>query len=121
MALSAVAQPQPKTLKMEMEYLHQEYGVNFVYDSSLDLSKPYSGKPMNELLKGRRTDGRTSSSKTVMPAGNSSVMPDPDHSVMPDPDRASLELCLQTLFAGTGIDYEIMKKYIVLTTILSRI
>ena len=29
--------------------------------------------------------------------------------------KASLDLCLQTLFAGTGIEYEIMKKYIVLT------
>lgn len=80
--LSAAAQSQGRTLKSEMEFLHQGYGVNFVYDSSLELDVPYTGKPMKEI--------------------------------------ATLELCLQTLFNGTGIDYEIMKKYIVLTKSDSR-
>ena len=87
MALSAGAKNNTGTLKSEMEYLHQEYGVNFVYDSAIEINVPYSGKPMVDILKGRRTDS----------------------------DSASLEICLQTLFAGTGIQYEIMKKYIVLT------
>ena len=80
--LSASAQSQGRTLKSEMEFLHQEYGVNFVYDSSLELDVPYTGKPVKGI--------------------------------------ATLELCLQTLFNGTGIDYEIMKKYIVLTKSDSR-
>ena len=72
----ASAQPD-RTLKSEMEVIHESLGVNFVYDAAIDIGLPYSGKPMREIL--------------------------------------SLELCLHTLFAGTGIDYEIMKKYIVLT------
>ena len=65
------------TLKSEMEYLHQVFGVNFVYDSSIDLDVPYKGKPMKEVK--------------------------------------NLDEALKTLFADTGIEYEIMKKYIVLT------
>ena len=76
--LSASAQSQGRTLKSEMEFLHQGYGVNFVYDSAIEIDVPTA-------------------------------------SVMPDPDRASLEHCLKILFSGTNIDYEIMKKYIVLT------
>lgn len=76
LTLSAAAQTQSKTLKSEMEHLHDEYGVNFVYDSSIDLNVPYKGMP----VKG-----------------------------------SNLESSLQTLLAGTGIEYEIMKKYIVLT------
>lgn len=76
--ISAAAQPQGRTLKSEMEYLHQEYGVNFVYDSAIEIDVPTAF-------------------------------------VMPDSHRASLEHCLKILFSGTNIDYEIMKKYIVLT------
>ena len=79
----AAAQP---TLRSGMETLHEIYGVNFIYDSSLALDVPYKGKPMNEIAS--RNDRS---------------------------DRQSLETCLKTLFAGTGIDYEIMKSYIVLT------
>ena len=79
----AAAQP---TLRSGMETLHEIYGVNFIYDSSLALDVPYKGKPMNEIA----------------PRNARS-------------DRQSLETCLKTLFAGTGIDYEIMKSYIVLT------
>ena len=68
---------QGRTIKSEMEVIHESFGVNFVYDSSINLNIPYSGKPMKEI--------------------------------------ASLELCLKTLFAGTNIEYDIMKKYIVLT------
>ena len=94
---------QSRTLKSEMEVIHESLGVNFVYDSEIELNVPYSGKPMKDVIKSRRTDR--------MP----SVLPDSGSSILPDSDRASLELCLQTLFAGTGIEYEIMKKYIVLT------
>ena len=68
---------QERTLKSEMRVIHESFDVNFVYDSSIDLDIPYSGKPM----KGIKT----------------------------------LEECLRTLFAGTGIEYEVTKKYIVLT------
>ena len=65
------------TLKSEMEILHQIYGVNFVYDSSIALDLPYKGKPMRTY--------------------------------------SSLEAGLEALFTGSGIEYEIMKKYVVLT------
>ena len=91
----AGAQP-GRTLKSEMEVIHQSLDVNFVYDSAIDIDVPYSGRPMEEIIKGRRSPSDSSGS------------------VMPGQDRASLELCLKTLFAGTGIEYEIMKKYVVL-------
>ena len=94
-AIAPASAQQSRTLKSEMEVIHESLGVNFVYDSEIELNVPYSGKPMKEVIKSRRTDRMLS--------------------VLPDSDRASLELCLQTLFAGTGIEYEIMKKYIVLT------
>ena len=76
----------PPTLKSGMESLHEIYGVNFIYDSSIALDIPYKGKPM----------------KDIAPRNARS-------------NQQSLETCLETLFAGTGIDYEIMKSYIVLT------
>ena len=79
------------TLRSQMEVIHETFGVNFVYDSSLDLDVPYKGQPL--------------------PSGR---LPD-SSGRHPRPDRGSLEESLQTLFAGTGIEYEIMKKYIVLT------
>ena len=81
-AFSSLAQSPARTLKTEMECLHQEFGVNFVYDSSLDIDVPYVGKPMKELAA-----------------------------------KGDLTLCLQTLFKGTGINFEIMRKYIVLTRV----
>ena len=80
-AMTPAAAQQSRTLKTEMEAIHESWGVNFVYDSDINIDVPYSGKPMK----------------------------------LHNSDQASLELCLQTLFAGTGIDYEIMRKYIVLT------
>ena len=75
-----------RTLKSEMEVIHESLGVNFVYDSAIEINVPYSGKPMKDVIKGNKKE----------------------HSAL-------LEECLQTLFAGTGIEYEVMKKYIVLT------
>ena len=95
LAIAPASAQQSRTLKSEMEVIHESLGVNFVYDSAIEINVPYSGKPIKDVIKGGRTDGRTS--------------------VMSDADRASLELCLKTLFANTGIEYEIMKKYIVLT------
>ena len=77
---------QNRTLKSEMEVIHEALGVNFVYDSEIELNVPYSGRPMKDVIKDNRKE----------------------HSAL-------LDECLQTLFAGTNIEYEIMKKYIVLT------
>lgn len=46
------------TLKSQMEVLHKHFGINFVYDSSLDLYIPYRGEPMKALA--GRSDGRDS-------------------------------------------------------------
>ena len=81
LAIAPAHAQQSRTLKSEMEIIHESFGVNFVYDSAIDLNVPYTGKPMADLIK-----------------------------------NASLEICLQTLFTGTGIEYEIMKKNIVLTS-----
>ena len=111
-AIAPAGAQQGRTLKSEMEVIHKSLGVNFVYDSAIEINVPYSGKPMRDLLKGGRTHGR----HDVMPDSvTKHVMPDKKTDVMPDSDRESLELCLHTLFAGTGIEYEIMKKYVVLT------
>ena len=77
---------QSRTLKSEMEVIHESLGVNFVYDSAIEINVPYSGKPMKDIIKGNKKE----------------------HSVL-------LDECLKTLFAGTNIEYEVMKKYIVLT------
>ena len=76
----------PPTLKSGMESLHEIYGVNFIYDSSIALDIPYKGKPMKDIAP-RNARG----------------------------NQQSLETCLDALFSGSGIDYEIMKSYIVLT------
>ena len=89
MAFYAVAPAyaqQSRTLKSEMEVIHESLGVNFVYDSAIEINVPYSGKPMKDIIKGNKKE----------------------HSVL-------LEECLVTLFAGTNIEYEVMKKYVVLT------
>ena len=82
---------QIRTLRSEMEVIRDSLGANFIYDSAIELNVPYSGKPMNDIIK--------SNSK--------------EHSVI-------LEECLMALFSGTGINYEIMKRYIVLTKSDSR-
>ena len=61
------------TLRDQMNEVAGQFGVNFIYDSSLELDR-----------------------------------------IANRPDRASLEEILDALFAGTGIQYEITKKYIVL-------
>ena len=85
-AIAPAHAQQSRTLKSEMEVIHESLGVNFVYDSAIEINVPYSGKPMKDIIKGNKKE----------------------HSAL-------LEECLQTLFAGTGIEYEVMKKYIVLT------
>ena len=65
------------TLKEQMLAIHDHFGVNFIYDSSLELDVP--------------------SAKKV------------------DPRKHTLEECLTDLFEGTGIEWEIQKKYVVLT------
>ena len=74
-----------------MEYLNNEYGVNFVYDSSLDIYRTYNGRSLTEIS--------ASNSKSE--------------------DRG-LDACLAALFRDSGISYQIMKKYVVLTKADSR-
>ena len=82
-AIAPASAQQSRTLKSEMEVIHESLCVNFVYDSAIEINIPYSGKPMKDIIKASRK-GRSD--------------------VMPDSDRASLELCLKTLFAGTNIE-----------------
>ena len=103
MAVLAVADPHisqarssrtdPETVRAGMQVLYEIFGVNFIYDSSLDLDIPYRGRPMKEII------------------GRHSGTQDRDSSVAVE----SLSLCLESLFKDTGIEYEIMKKYVVLT------
>ena len=89
MAFSSVAPSyaqQYRTIESEMKVTHESLGVNFVYDSSMDLNVPYYGKPMVYIIKGNSKD-------------KSEVLAE----------------CLKNLFAGTNIECEIMKKYVVLT------
>lgn len=89
MALYSVAPAhaqESRTLKSEMEVIHESFDVNFVYDSAIEINVPYSGETMRDIIKGNKKEQST-----------------------------VLEECLKTLFADTGIEYEIMKKYIVLT------
>ena len=60
-----------------MEAIHKEYGMNFIYDSSLIIDMPYDGRATSNMK--------------------------------------DLEASLKTLFAGSRIEYKVMKKYIVLT------
>ncbi len=101
MAVLAVAVPEtsqarpsrgePVTVRAEIETLHNLFGVNFIYDSSLDLDIPYKGRPMKEIAKGQPKDDETGFRSS------------------------GLTVCLDALFKDTGIAYEVMKKYIVLT------
>ena len=86
LAIAPASAQQNRTLKSEMEVIHESLGVNFVYDSAIEINVPYSGKPMKDIIKSNKKE----------------------HSVI-------LDECLKVLFAGTGIEYEVMKKYIVLT------
>ena len=45
--VNAESMQQP-TLKSQMEEIHRIFGVNFVYDSSIDLDIPYKGKLTDE-------------------------------------------------------------------------
>ncbi len=74
---------EPMTIKTRMLEIHDRYGVNFVYDSTLDLNIPAGG---------RKSAFR----------------------------QDQLEECLTELFQGTGISYDINRKYIVLTHTDSR-
>ena len=77
--LSAAREADDKTptIREQMEIIHDAFGVNFIYDSSLDLN---------------------------IAASN-----------IINPSEQTLEECLTALFLNTGIEWEINKKYIVLT------
>ncbi len=91
LTFSAAAQQKTMTLRSEMEYLNKEYGVNFVYDSSLDIDEDYNGKALSEIS-----------------ALNSKS------------EDKGLDACLAALFKESDISYKIMKKYVVLTKADSR-
>lgn len=74
------------TLKSQMLLIHETFGVNFIYDSSLKLDAPYHGKPVKDII-----------------------------AAHPGKDEKSLELCLSTLFSNSGISYDILKRHVVLT------
>ena len=74
------------TLKDHLRSVHEAFGVNFVYDSSLDLDQ-IAGYAGNDDLSSR-------------------------HSRI---DRESLESCLASILDGTDIEWEIRKRYVVLT------
>ena len=85
-AIAPASAQQSRTLKSEMEVIHESLGVNFVYDSAIEINIPYSGKPMKDIIKGNKKE-----------------------------HAALLDECLKILFTSTNIEYEVMKKYIVLT------
>ena len=86
LTFNAQAQQQTRTLKTEMEVIHEHFGMNFIYDSSLELTVLYAGKPMSEIIRSRKSVS-----------------------------EEALNECLKSLFKESGIKYEVMKKYIVLT------
>lgn len=76
-AVSYAGNEKDATIKEMMEVIHDHFGVNFIYDSSLELDI----KAPQQI----------------------------------NPSKQSLVVCLAVLFADTGIDWEIQKKYVVLT------
>lgn len=76
-AASYARNDQDPTVKEQMMVIHEHFGVNFIYDSSLGL----------DIQAPQRIN----------------------------PSRQTLEECLTAVFEGTGIEWEIMKKYVVLT------
>ena len=49
-AIAPAHAQQSRTLKSEMEVIHEALGVNFVYDSEIELNVPYFGKPMKNVM-----------------------------------------------------------------------
>lgn len=78
-------QADASSYKEQMQWLHDRFEVNFIYDSSLDLSLPYEGPSMMSIEQAETSDEKL------------------------------LELCLETLFVNTGIEWEINNRYVVLT------
>lgn len=86
-ARPAGSRQETTTYLAQMLVLHEHSGVNFVYDSALDLDVPYKGRPMSEVIR-RHSSGN---------------------------DMETLTECLSVLFQDADIKYEINRKYIVLT------
>ena len=49
-AIAPAHAQQSRTLKSEMEVIHESLGANFVYDSAIEINVPYSGKPMKDII-----------------------------------------------------------------------
>ena len=73
MILPVLSHAQTRALKDHLTDLHDRFGVNFVYDSSLDMDMESDA-----------------------------------------PSGGSLEECLHALFDGSGIEWDIRKRYVVL-------
>ena len=91
-AAPAGSRQEQMTYKTQLHVIHQHFGVNFVYDSALDLDIPYKGRPMPEVI---RRDGAYNDEETLLK-------------------------CLETLFQESDITYEVKRKYVVLTRKSSR-
>ena len=63
------------TLKSQMEVLHKHFGINFVYDSSLDLDIPYRGEPMKAQLKRGLMTPISNCACMLFPRNISSIIP----------------------------------------------
>ena len=81
----AVEQGRSVALRSQMELIHQQYGVNFVYDSSLDLDR-IAGHAGNDVLKETDNDVIEKTVKDVLSSRHSRL------------DRESLEASLAALF-----------------------
>ena len=119
LAFSAYAQTSMRssegmTLKDQMQVIHQIFSVNFVYDSSLDLDIPYKGRPMKTIANDRQPAAERAGTRLA------EYNPPSSGQRSSHPQSSQLADCLEELFKDTGIEYEVMKKYIVLTKADSR-
>ncbi len=49
LCVALVITAKPKTIRQQIEWLRNERKINFVYDSSLPLDKPYKGKSLQKM------------------------------------------------------------------------
>ena len=55
-AIAPARAQQSRSLKSEMEVIHESLGVNFVYDSAIEIDVPYSGKPMKDVINANKKE-----------------------------------------------------------------
>ena len=76
-SVTAMQAKEAHTIREQMQIVHEHFGVNFIYDSSIDLET--------------RSEIRI------------------------NPSKMSLEECLNAIFRNTDLEWEIQKRYVVLT------